>query len=395
MIKKQSYLLILLALFIFSCDQIKENSKEKVEEQAKSVLETFYAGDILINQVIKAHGGVAYDSAHFQFVFRDITYRFQNKGEEYIYEREGVIKGDSIHDILNNGQLSRVKNGVQVNLEPEEAKKYAESINSVIYFATLPYKLKDEAVIPKIKDTIQINAIDYQVIQVKFKQEGGGTDFEDEYYYWINEDTKEIDFLAYNYQVNGGGVRFRSAYNKRRVNGILFQDYINYKAPVGTPLNRLPNLWESNRLEELSRIETESIQAICSRFKELGFLIGVWKNKKSPKYETWKKVNDTLYTGSSYRLSGDKKLITETLSLKKEGNEIIYTATVFDQNEGKAIDFVLNRKLSSVYSFENALHDFPKKIQYHHLNNDELKVQVVGNKEQSFEVYFEKVAEKK
>jgi len=60
--------------------------------------------------------------------------------------------------------------------------------------------------------------------------------------------------------VNKGGVRFRSAYNRRVIDGIIFQDFINYKAKIGTPLFDLPSLYEKGELEELSRIETKDIQ---------------------------------------------------------------------------------------------------------------------------------------
>ena len=63
----------------------------------------------------------------------------------------------------------------------------------------------------------------------------------------------------YKRQVNGGGVRFRAAYNTRTVGGILFQDYVNYKAPVGTPLADLPVLYEKEELKKLSVIATESV----------------------------------------------------------------------------------------------------------------------------------------
>ena len=102
----------------------------------------------------------------------------------------------------------------------------------------------------------------YDVIEVTFKQEGGGKDFEDQYYYWINKKSHTMDYLAYNYKVNGGGVRFRSSYNRRNVGGIIFQDYINYKAEVGTPLKDLPTLYENDKLKEVSRIDTENVELI-------------------------------------------------------------------------------------------------------------------------------------
>jgi hypothetical protein len=254
-------LAISLSIILVACsNNINNNNVDKIKdvELFKNELKTHP----LILQSIEAHGGSRYDSAHYQFVFREITYRFQNLGENYIYEREGVIKGDTIHDLLKKGEFKRIKNGVEVSLSKEDAAKYGESVNSVIYFATLPHKLKDAAVIATELPKTEILNQSYQVLKVTFKQEGGGTDFDDEYFYWINSETKEVDFLAYNYQVNGGGVRFRSAYNKRRIGGILFQDYVNYKAPVETPLTKLPSLLEANKLIELSRIESEDIYVI-------------------------------------------------------------------------------------------------------------------------------------
>ena len=49
------------------------------------------------------------------------------------------------------------------------------------------------------------------------------------------------------------------AYNTRVIDGITFQDYINYKAAVGTALKDLPALYEKGKLKELSKIETENV----------------------------------------------------------------------------------------------------------------------------------------
>jgi hypothetical protein len=48
-----------------------------------------------------------------------------------------------------------------------------------------------------------------------FGQDGGGKDFDDEFHYWINKQTHKIDYLAYNYQNDDGGVRFRICFNTR------------------------------------------------------------------------------------------------------------------------------------------------------------------------------------
>jgi len=97
---------------------------------------------------------------------------------------------------------------------------------------------------------------------VTFDQEGGGVDHEDVYVYWVHKQDMTVDYLAYSYQVNGGGVRFRSAYNRRKIGGIIFQDYINYKHDKDTPVSSLDALYETGKLTELSKIELKNIKTI-------------------------------------------------------------------------------------------------------------------------------------
>ena len=210
----------------------------------------------LITRAINAHGGERYDRAHYAFVFRGKTYTFQNDGPRYRYTRTDTL---GFVDVLTNDGLVRTRHGSQIKLTDKQRKGYTESVNSVIYFATLPHKLKDSAVRATLAGTTTIKGQPYRELDVYFVEAGGGTDFEDHFRYWIHAERYTVDYLAYDYQVNGGGVRFRSAYNAREVAGIRFQDYVNYKAPVGTPLGTLPALYEQSKLTELSRIETEGV----------------------------------------------------------------------------------------------------------------------------------------
>jgi hypothetical protein len=55
-------------------------------------------------------------------------------------------------------------------------------------------------------------------------------------------------------------VRFREATNARSINGILFQDYINYKPKTeDIALAELEKLFLSDELEKLSEINLENI----------------------------------------------------------------------------------------------------------------------------------------
>lgn len=216
----------------------------------------------IVSATIEAHGGKKYESAHYQFQFRGKIYSFQNGTNSFRYTRTADVNGKKTVDVLDNSGLQRSIDENVVVLTEKEKNKYAESVNSVIYFATLPYKLQDAAVNKAYKGETSIKGKNYHVLEVTFEQEGGGKDFDDQFHYWINQTENTIDYLAYNYQVNGGGVRFREAYNRRDVEGIIFQDYVNYKAAIGTPLADLARLFEQGKLEKLSLIETEAVRKL-------------------------------------------------------------------------------------------------------------------------------------
>lgn len=219
------------------------------------------AGELLARAVV-AHGGKRYDKAAYGFTFRDKAYTFRNNGLAYRYTRIIETEGSTTLDVLIDGQITRTVDGKIVELSEKDQARHRESINSVIYFATLPHKLQDPAVNLTPAGEEMIDGIPYDRLRVHFNEEGGGTDHDDNFVYWVNRETDRIDFLAYDYRTNGGGVRFRSAYNPRIVNGILFQDYVNYKAPIGTKLEDLSAMHFRKELEELSRIETENVKAL-------------------------------------------------------------------------------------------------------------------------------------
>jgi len=216
----------------------------------------------LVADAIKAHGGELYDIAHYEFMFRDKRYTFKNSKNRSRYTVSSIENTHKIHDVLENGKLTRTVNGKVVNLSKKDDDKHTEALNSVIYFATLPHKLKDKAVNKTYEGRATIKGQDYELVHVNFDHENGGTDYDDKFLYWINTDIKTIDYLAYSYSTDNGGVRFRCAINPRTVSGIRFQDYINYEVPIGTPLKDLSGIYEKGALKELSQIINEEIREL-------------------------------------------------------------------------------------------------------------------------------------
>lgn len=231
-------------------------------------IDTQHSGEVLtaqriIDQAIEAHGGSAYENAHVQFVFRQFQYELQRQGGKYQYERRFEKEGDAYRDVLSNDGFIRHINGKEVALADTMAAKYANSVNSVHYFAQLPYGLNDPAAQKKYLGTTTIKDQSYHKIEVTFQEEGGGKDFDDVFVYWIREDSYIVDYLAYSYLVDGGGLRFREAYHPQQVAGIRFQDYVNYKAePAEWTVHDLDQAFIEGKLKELSRIELEQIEAL-------------------------------------------------------------------------------------------------------------------------------------
>jgi hypothetical protein len=116
----------------------------------------------------------------------------------------------------------------------------------------------------------------------------------------------------------------------------------------------------------------------------LQFLEGTWKIENKENYETWKKAGDTTLEGNAYKIKAENKVISEYLKIKSVGDQIIYSATVLNQNGVKPIDFVLNKVVKNKFSFENLQHDFPKKIQYTLINKTTLFVEVLGDGDKGF-----------
>lgn len=120
------------------------------------------------------------------------------------------------------------------------------------------------------------------------------------------------------------------------------------------------------------------------------FLRGTWKMENQEVYEHWDKLNDRTMKGFTYKMADDLMVITEYLDLSRTGNEITYTATVLNQNQGKGITFYHTPSDSS-FVFENPEHDFPKRIEYRKISDKEIFVTVSGSGDRGFSYTMNRV----
>jgi len=214
----------------------------------------------IIDESIAVAGGEHINKKDIEFVFRDKEYGAKHNDGRFEYVRLFKDSIGLIRDELDNEGFTREVNGKITEIPDSMAVKYSNSVNSVIYFALLPYGLNDPAVNKTYVGEIEIDGQKYDKIKITFDQQGGGKDYEDEFIYWVNQTTKKPDYLAYSYHTEGGGMRFRKAFNERYVGGIRFVDYINYQPTSELDLVQIDSAFIDGKLSELSRIELENIK---------------------------------------------------------------------------------------------------------------------------------------
>jgi len=225
--------------------------------------------EYIVNKAIEVSGKDALKHSTVSFMFRNKKYTSQGHCNHYIYSRY-IRKPDSmIKDYYEPGKsFKRYINDSLIQIVDTTAQKYAESINSVHYFVQLPYRLNDKAVNKTYKGLDTINNKLYHQVQVTFDQDGGGTDYQDVYLYWFGKEDYKLDYLAYSFVVNGGGIRFREAYNERYIDSIRFVDYKNYKPKSkDLKLKDISKAFNNNQLQLLSKIENKKIQVKKSKEK--------------------------------------------------------------------------------------------------------------------------------
>jgi len=216
----------------------------------------------IVDKSIAAHGGERYKSARIDFDFRDIHYQIFKSPDRFEYTREFTDSLGQVKDLLNNEGFTRWIDGVEVDtLSEERIGAFSRSVNSVAYFAFLPYGLNDPSAMKSYLGETTLNGENYHLVKVTFQQDGGGEDFDDEFLYWIGTEDFYVDFMAYSYHTDGGGVRFREVSSVVTVDGIRFQNYLNFKPEdKNTPVEKMQELYEKGNLELLSEINLENIQ---------------------------------------------------------------------------------------------------------------------------------------
>ncbi len=194
---------------------------------------TLPSAEEIVDRVIDNYGTDKLENARMTFNFRDREYVISRNSGVFSYERIFTDStGAQVREILSNNGFSRFVDGESwtptTDAEVDIMAAWERSVNAVIYFTRLPAPLNDGAVIKRFIEQTTIEGEPFYEIEVTFRQEGGGRDFQDRFIYWFHAENFTMDYMAYYFYTDEEGSRFRKAINRRKINGVTVQDYLNY-----------------------------------------------------------------------------------------------------------------------------------------------------------------------
>ena len=257
--KSVSILYFLPIIFLLACQTNDKKEKGNQSSPEKNISTAY-----IIQKAIEYSGKNKIKDNKVIFQFRDKTYISERICDQFKLTR--VDSSKNIKDVYYKDEIKREIKGQPVQLADSTAANIRSSINSVHYFVHLPYRLKDSAVKTEKLNDDTINDKEYYQLQVKFREKGGGEDHKDIYHYWFNKGNFSMDYLAYRFYTNDGGIRFRERRNEKRLDGVVFQDYNNFK-PLSKDLklSELSEAYQNNQLEKVSEIITTPISVTPSQ----------------------------------------------------------------------------------------------------------------------------------
>lgn len=214
----------------------------------------------VVQRGIEAHGGDRYEDVRVDFRFRDEDWSVIHRDGLFRYER--VYEDDHgrrVVEVMTNDSTGRAVDGNPVELDDGARADVELDVNSVVYFSFLPFRLDEPAAQPRYLREETIRGEPYHAVEVTFRQEGGGPDWEDRFVHWFHAEEGTLDYLAYRFHRDDGGTRFREAVNRRERDGLLLQDYVNFHAENMEDIAGYPDSLQTGALERVSDVELEDV----------------------------------------------------------------------------------------------------------------------------------------
>jgi|GEM_PF-649715 len=131
-------------------------------------------------------------------------------------------------------------------------------------------------------------------------------------------------------------------------------------------------------------------QASTADFRFLDKLRGTWKmnTRKSTIIETWNRINDSTWSGQTWRVVGADSAKQQSMQLVRSGDAIYFMPVYEGHQPAQPVRLKLRVLKPIGFVAEDLNNDFPRKITYRFKDARHLDARVEGTRDGTIEEYI-------
>lgn len=223
----------------------------------------------IVDRAIEHHGGEIYRHSETKLELCSKSGCFKVAatvdGERWVFTVSGKSESSQLRVTSSNDSLIVERDGMEEAVAADRRQRFRDWAMARVYFCFLPYRLNDPSVYKQDLGLVDWDGRQLHKVKVTFEA-GSSTDATDEYMYWFDPETARLEYLAYSYDDNGGGLRFRRAINHRRVGEILFFDQENFGVNGGgLSVDAIDAAYVRDAMRHISTVRLEGIKVRAFR----------------------------------------------------------------------------------------------------------------------------------
>lgn len=239
---------LLILILMFTIGSCKNTSQEKEEHSQIEI----------VNKTFQAHGRSTFDSHKITFTVGNTTYSQEQENGRAIQSFSRYKDNIEHKGTYSGGYIEYFIDG---NLQEEgsyPAPMLEKSLYGFLYAANLPLSLATNDIRYRKLDEVEIRNKTYFTIQASNVEMPSKID--DQFILYINTEDFLVEYIALNHSLSGSMTQFRRLINTRKINDVIFQDYIIFTPrDKELPLSMLYKEYNSAQLKDHRTISFQNI----------------------------------------------------------------------------------------------------------------------------------------
>lgn len=180
-------------------------------------------GTKILQDCIETYGGAKFFNSKITFNIEDLYYSIERKDNLSNFVLTRQVDSIEYKATYQNGSTAYFIND-SLQEETLYSRRFIEArLEGLVYLFSIPHIFDQNSVVAAQEENVTIGKKEYLTLHIWFRPLP--EDPENEFYLYIDPETKHIDFFTEKFDLNGESILFKKAINKRTIKGLLFSDY--------------------------------------------------------------------------------------------------------------------------------------------------------------------------